>query len=287
MISPIINFTTATNRIARGEFSMKIEKQSNDELGELTDSFNKMAEELKKEREDMLSSNEQVRAEAKEIVTKFLSAQGRTSNFNMSELERPLTRVKDYLTEIKKDVGNKKAKQTSEVIEDIEQIDAFLKDLFEHSSITVNIADFAPVDFFDTFKSALEKLQHEVKQNNANIKCGHLPTTKALRSSIIQLFENLLSNAIKYRSERSPEIIVSSEDKGSHWQFSVKDNGCGIERDEVENIFRVRENQNNGHFKFNFGLALCKNIVERHGGNIWVESKPGIGSTFFFTIMKY
>ncbi len=287
IISPILNFTNATNRIARGEFSMQIEKQSNDELGELTDSFNKMAEELKKEREDLLSMNEQVRAEAKEVVTKFMSVQGRASNFNISELEKPLARVKSYLTEIKKEKGMKKAGQTGEVIEDIEQIDAFLKDLFEHSKITVNIADFAPVDFFDAFKAALEKLQSEVKQSNASIKCGHLPTTKALRSSIIQLFENLLSNAIKYRSERSPEIIVASEDKGTHWQFSVKDNGCGIERSELEEIFRVRENQSKGQFKFNFGLALCKNIVERHGGDIWVESKPGIGSTFNFTLLKY
>lgn len=287
MISPIMNFTNATHRIAQGEFPMKIEKQSNDELGELTDSFNKMAEELKKEREYLLNTNEQVRAEAKEAVSKLVAAQGSAPNFNMSDFERPLMRVRNYLKEIKKDVGNSKARQTNEVIEDIEQIDAFLKDLFEHSKITVNIADFAPVDFFDTFKTALDKLQKDVKQSNANIKCGHLPTTKALRSSITQLFENLLSNAIKYRSERSPEIVVASEDKGTHWQFSVKDNGCGIERGELENIFRVRENQTNGQFKFNFGLALCKNIVERHGGNIWVESKPGIGSTFYFTIMKY
>jgi len=261
IISPILNFTNATNRIAQGEFSMKIEKQSNDELGELTDSFNKMAEELKKEREDLLSINEQVRAEAKDVVTKFMSTQGQASNFNISELEKPLARVKNYLTEIKKEIGAQKAVQTSEVIEDIEQIDAFLKDLFEHSKITVNIADFAPVDFFDTFKTALDKLQHEVKQSNASIKCGHLPTTKALRSSIVQLFENLLSNALKYRSERSPEIIVASEDKGTHWQFSVKDNGCGIEKSELEEIFRCAKINRKGISNLISGLRCAKILL--------------------------
>lgn len=286
IISPILNFTNATQKIAQGEFSMKIEKQSNDELGELTDSFNKMAEELKREREDLLLGNEQVRAEAKELVTKFLSLHGNAPSLNMRELEKPLTRIKNYLAEVKKNTDGK-SNQTNEVLEDIEQIDAFLKDVFEHSKITVNIADFAPVDFFDAFKSALEKLQQEVKQSNANVKCGHLPTTRALRTSVIQLFENLLSNAIKYRSERAPEIIVASEDKGSYWQFSVRDNGSGIERSELQEIFHVRENPAGGQFKFNFGLALCKHIVERHGGNIWAESKPGIGSTFYFTMMKY
>jgi len=287
IISPILNFTSATNRIAQGELSLKIEKQSNDELGELTDSFNKMTEELKREREELLRNSEQARQEAREIITKMLATQVPASGINVSEFEKPLSRVKKYLAEIRKVKKGETTDQLNEVIDDIEQIDFFLKDLFEHSKITMNIGDFAPVDFFEAFKSALEKLQTEVKHSGANIRCGHLPATKALRSSIVQIFENLLGNAIKYRSERTPEIIIASEDKGTHWQISVKDNGCGIEPEEISDIFRVRELQAQGQTKFNFGLALCRNIAERHGGNIWAESKPGVGSTFYFTIMKY
>jgi len=285
IITPIMNFTNATRRISQGEFSLKIEKQSNDELGELTDSFNKMAEELKKEREELMRSNEQIRNQAQDIIGKFITLQ---EQHGLNQLEKPLLRVKNYLTEIKKQqYAAKSGDQVGEVIEDIEQIDSFLKDLFEHSRIIADVRYFVPVDFNEACIAALEKLNTEIQQSSATVRFGQLPTTKALRASIIQLFENLVSNALKYRGTRTPEINISSEDKGSEWLFAVRDNGIGIDYPEMSEIFSIREKRENGKFKFNFGLALCKNIVERHGGKIWVESHKGQGSVFCFTIRKY
>ncbi len=286
IIGPVLNFTNATRRISEGELSLKIEKQSNDEIGELTDSFNKMTEELKKEREELIKSNEFIKKQAEEIISQHLLSKEQNASQNISELEKPFNRLKIYLREMKEQ-GNGKSEQVSEVLNDIEQIDAFMKDLFEHSNITPNVRDFTPVDFLEAFKSAMEKLQGEIKKTNASIRCTPLPNIKALRSSIVQLFENLLSNAIKYKSERPVEIVVSAEDKGSEWQFTIRDNGTGIPQDEAADIFHVREKRVNGHSKLNFGLALCKNIVERHGGKIWVESQVGRGSSFYFTVKKY
>jgi len=286
MLTPILNFTNATRRIAQGEFSMKIEKKSDDELGELTDSFNKMAEELKKEREELIKSNEYIKSQAQEVIGKFLGSREISAGVNISELEKPLVRVKNYLAEIKKQKSGVKTDQVSEVIEDVEQIDSFLKDLFEHSRITTDVSYFNPVDFSETCRVAIDKLSEDIQQAGAKVTCSKLPVTKALRASIIQLFENLLSNAIKYKSAHPLEVFISSEDKGNEWQFSVKDNGVGIDSKDISDIFHVRERKEKGLHKFNFGLALCKNIVERHGGGIWAESHKGKGSTFYFTVKK-
>ncbi len=102
------------------------------------------------------------------------------------------------------------------------------------------------------------------------------------------MFHNLLSNAIKYRDTSRPlDIFVSSEEKGNEWLFAIKDNGIGIASSEIGKIFKVREHQSNGNKEYRIGLAICKNIVERHGGKIWVESEPGKGASFYFSLKRY
>lgn len=287
MITPILNFTNAARRISQGEFSTKIEKQSNDELGEFTDSFNKMTEEIKKEREELIKANELIRDQAQEIIQEHIKTINQSASLNISEMEKPLIRVKSFLAEIKMKGESNQPDNVNEVIDDVEQIDLFLKDLFEHSKITTDASNFKPVDFSDACAIAIEKLAEEIKQSGARVHYENLPTAKALQMSIVQLFENLFSNAIKYRNERPLEILVSAEDKGETWQFAVSDNGIGIDPYEFSEIFHVRESGKSGMGKFNFGLALCKNIVERHGGKIWLESHKGKGTTFFFTLKKF
>jgi len=287
MITPILNFTNAARRISQGEFSTRIEKQSNDELGEFTDSFNKMTEEIKREREELIKANELIRDQAQEIIQEHIKTINQSASLNISEMEKPLIRVKSFLAEIKMKGESNQPDNVNEVIDDVEQINLFLKDLFEHSKITTDASNFKPVDFSDACAIAIGKLAEEIKQSGARVHYENLPTAKALQMSIVQLFENLFSNAIKYRNERPLEILVSAEDKGETWQFMVSDNGIGIDPYEFSEIFHVRESGKSGMGKFNFGLALCKNIVERHGGKIWLESHKGKGTTFFFTLEKF
>ena len=104
-----------------------------------------------------------------------------------------------------------------------------------------------------------------------------------------QVFQNLLANSMKFKSERPLEIYIKAVEENSHWLFSFRDNGIGINPEYAGKIFEIfkRLHTREEYAGSGMGLAICKNIIERHGGRIWVESEPGRGATFFFTIKKY
>jgi light-regulated signal transduction histidine kinase (bacteriophytochrome) len=105
-------------------------------------------------------------------------------------------------------------------------------------------------------------------------------------TQLTQLFQNLISNAIKFCSDQPPQIHISSQRRADTWLFSVQDNGIGIDSEYIDRIFLIFQRlHSRGEYPgTGIGLAICKKIIERHGGSIWVESQPGQGSTFYFTI---
>jgi light-regulated signal transduction histidine kinase (bacteriophytochrome) len=113
-----------------------------------------------------------------------------------------------------------------------------------------------------------------------------LPHIRADFGQLVRVFQNIIGNALKYRSEKSPQIHISVQMEDENWLFKVEDNGIGIELNYFEEIFKIfRRLHNRDEYNgTGIGLAITKRIIERHGGNIWVESEPGKGSTFYFTI---
>jgi chemotaxis family two-component system sensor kinase Cph1 len=132
---------------------------------------------------------------------------------------------------------------------------------------------------------AVNNLEHAIEESGAAIDTGELPEVRGDMVSLVQLFQNLIGNAIKYRSSRRPLIRISAAEQEGRWIFSVADNGIGIAPAYHQLIFGVFKRLHGAQYQgTGIGLALCRRIVERHGGKIWVESEPGIGATFKFTL---
>jgi len=141
-------------------------------------------------------------------------------------------------------------------------------------------------DCNDAVKETLLALTSAIEESGAVVTHGELPTLWADRTQIVQLFQNLIGNAIKFHGKEPPTVSVQAEKVGEQWQFSVSDNGIGIEPQYAENVFVVfqRLHGRSDYPGNGIGLAICKKIVEGYGGKIWVESQGGSGSSFKFTM---
>jgi light-regulated signal transduction histidine kinase (bacteriophytochrome) len=133
---------------------------------------------------------------------------------------------------------------------------------------------------------ALANLSALIKENQAQITRTQMPLVRMPRVHLVQIFQNLIGNALKYRDvAKPPQIHVDAQPHDGTWIFSVKDNGMGIEPQYQAQIFRIFGRLHNHEVPgTGIGLALCKKLVERSGGSIWVESTPGQGSAFYFTV---
>ena len=147
--------------------------------------------------------------------------------------------------------------------------------------------ELVDIDCNAMLQEVLADLGKVIRENGAQISTGDLPVIKALPTEIKLVFQNLISNSIKFRQQGvHPIIHISAERKNNYWQFSFSDNGIGIEKQHQEKIFIIFQRLHNrsDYEGSGIGLAHVKKIVELHGGRIWVDSVPGKGSTFHFTI---
>ena len=136
--------------------------------------------------------------------------------------------------------------------------------------------------------NVLADLSVTISECNAIITRDKLPVVSGIPFQLIQLFTNLINNAFKFQREQPPRIHVGVEENPDEWVFSVSDNGIGIEAQYSERIFRVfqRLHSRREYAGAGIGLAICKKVVEHHGGSIWVKSEPNVGSSFYFSIPK-
>jgi len=160
-----------------------------------------------------------------------------------------------------------------------------LTGLLAYSRIHSKGKNFSQVDIAQVVDNVTKNLALKIKERHAKIDFSGLPVILADETQMIQLFQNLIANAIKF-SPDDPVITITSELNGNGYWFAVKDHGLGIEPQYFERIFQIfqRLQSREKYDGTGIGLAICKRIVERHGGKIWLESEPGKGSTFFFTI---
>ena len=206
------------------------------------------------------------------------------------DLQEPLRAVAGYLGLIderfRDKLDDKGRHHMAGAIEGAERMHTLINDLLDLSRVGTRGGEFQSADFNTVLDMALKNLAAAVEQNHAVVARSPLPTLPVDANQIAMLFQNLIGNAIKFHGERPPEIDVSARWQAGHWVFAVRDNGIGIEPQYYEQIFQIfrRLHTRKQYAGTGIGLAVCKKIVERHGGRIWVQSQPGLGSTFFFTI---
>lgn len=206
------------------------------------------------------------------------------------DLQEPLRAVAGTVQLLQKRYGGQLDERADEFIrhavEGASRMQTLINDLLVFSRVGTRGQPFRPVDMAGVLADAQANLTVAIRESKALISCDTLPTVIADRTQMIQLFQNLIANAIKFRGERVPDIRIRAERQQSEWLFVVADNGIGLEAEYYERIFGVfqRLHTRREYPGTGIGLALCKKIVERHDGRIWVESQPGQGSTFYFTL---
>lgn len=206
------------------------------------------------------------------------------------DLQEPLRMVGSFLQLLQQKYEGKLDKQAKEYIyfavDGAARMKSLIVDLLDYSRINKGRAKKL-VDLSVTINEVLTNLSTSINETGALINTGDLPVLNADPAQMLQLFQNLISNAIKYRKKETvPVIDIQARKTDDHWIFEIKDNGIGIDMQFSEKIFVIFQ-QLHGKSKNNgtgIGLAIAKKIVERHGGRIWLESEPGRGSTFYFTI---
>lgn len=208
------------------------------------------------------------------------------------DLQEPLRSVSGFLQLLSRRYHGKldpKADQYIDIaVGGAGRMQTMIEDLLKFSRVTTRGEKFKPTNFEKLLSDVSLDLKTIIEENNAIITHDPLPTVMADESQMKQLFQNLITNAIKFHKDKSPQVHLSAEDKNKEWVFSVADNGIGIDPKYADRIFEVfkRLHTRRKYSGTGIGLAISRKIVERHGGHIWVDSKPGEGSTFYFTIPK-
>ncbi len=294
LINPIVKLTEATRTISRGNLNLAIEKNSDDEIGQLTDAFNLMTEQLRIKQEELLKSNAYIKQQAEELLDRYNSDLEQFAYVTTHDLIEPLRMITSYIQLLQRRYRNVYDDEAKEfmnyVIEGVDRMHNIINDLFEYSHIRTDVKDFEKVDLNEVLNATLKKLGKEISESGAAIKYDNLPEIRGVESNLTQVFQNLIGNAIKFRQkEQSLEIRINCDDRTYDWLFSVEDNGIGFDPQYKEKVFEIfkRLNKRDDYPGSGMGLAITKNIVERHGGKIWVDSRLGYGTTFYFTIKKY
>lgn len=207
------------------------------------------------------------------------------------DLQEPIRMVTNYLQLLQRRYRDKLDQRAEEYINyavsGAQRMSLLIRDLLEYARVETNHAQHENVDVANVMQEVLEILQLATNETQARLICGPLPIVYADRGQLQRLLQNLVGNALKYRHpERPPEVQINAQRNGAMWVFTVRDNGIGIAEPFYEQIFLLFQRLHTGkaYSGTGIGLAVCKKIVERHGGTIWVESQEGEGSAFHFTL---
>ena len=239
----------------------------------------------------LCEANEQLTQKAQELARSNAELE-QFAYVASHDLQEPLRMISSYTQLILRRYGDRFDSDGKEfmdfVVDGAARMKQLIEDLLAYSRVGTHGKDFEPTDCETVLQKACANVRAAIENNGAVITHDPMPKIDADDTQLVQLFQNLISNAIKFRGDAAPSIHVRAKDQGDAWLFAVEDQGIGIEPQYFERIFMVFQRLHNKaeYPGTGIGLAICKKVVDRHGGQIWVESEPHHGSKFFFTLPK-
>ena len=240
-----------------------------------------------------IDEHEQAEIKLEKMIEKYKVSNNDLKQFayvSSHDLKEPLRMITTFLQLLERKYHDKLDQDAHEYInfavEGAKRLDLLISDLLEYSNVTKKERKNLPVNFENVLDEALKNLKIPIEENNAIITHDPLPIINGDEKLKVQLFQNLIANAIKYRSQDTPRIYISSIKKTNQYLFIFKDNGIGIDSEYLNQIFTIfqRLHGRDEYEGTGIGLAIAEKIVQQSGGHIWVESSPGKGSSFYFTI---
>lgn len=281
--------------VTQGDLSSRAKAFSKDEIGILANDFNKMTAELERMTDVIQETNINLERKVQQRTAELERKNKELEQFAYvasHDLQEPLRTTTGFVEALRKQYRGMLDEHADRYLDYIAQssdrMKTLIKDLLDYSRIGRE-KQFVKVDCNVVLTEVLADLDSVIRESKAIIKADELPVISAYPTEFKLLFQNLITNAIKFRRPGvSPMVGISARSENGHWKFAVHDNGIGIDPGHQDRIFIIFQRLHNrsDYEGSGIGLAHCKKIVELHGGTIWVESSPGKGSTFYFTIAE-
>lgn len=292
---PIQTLTSTSSEIAGGNLKARVDIRTEDEIGELAQSFNQMTDKLVKAKEDVEQKNAEIEVQKKmlEQVNKELDSFVYTASH---DLRAPLRGISSFASFLEEDYAKKFDAQGKDYLKEIregtDRMNQLIEDLLMLSRISRIKNPYEEVNIIQMLNAVIKRIEFDIKEKKVDLRIQRdMPTIRCDRIKLSEVFLNLINNAIKFSSKNNkenPRVEVGYVLEGDFHKFYVKDNGIGIEpkyHSQVFGIFKrlhtAKEYEGTGA-----GLSIVKRVIDDHGGRIWIDSDVGKGATFYFTIPK-
>lgn len=293
--SPIKELKEVSGTIADGDLSARARVDSEDEIGELAQSFNQMTDSLVEAKAKV----EQKKAEVEEQKKLLEEANKELDSFVYTashDLRAPLRGISSFTSFLEEDYESKLDKEGKGYLKEIrtgaDRMNELIEDLLTLSRISRIKNPYEDVNINAIINSVTKRIEFDIKEHKVDLKIQkNMPVVRCDRIKISEVFLNLINNAIKFSSKNNkenPKVEVGYADRGESHRFYVKDNGIGIDPKYHQQIFGIFKRLHSaGEYEgTGAGLSIVKRVIDDHGGNIWIESEPGKGATFYFTIPR-
>lgn len=300
IMKPLKELRRGTDAVGAGNLDYSLSTATKDEIGGLSRSFARMTASLKMttvSRDKLVkevAQRKQVEEELRETMEELQRSNAELQQFAYvasHELQEPLRMVSSYTQLLERRYKDKLDADADDFINyavnGSKRMQQLINDLLVYSRVGTRGKPLEPTDCVTVFDAAVANLDVAIQNSGAVVTRDLLPRVMAEEGQLVQLFQNLIGNAIKFHGLQPPRVHVAAEKNGNDWVFSVRDNGIGIDPQYFERIFTVFQRLHCDEYPgTGIGLAISQKIIQRHGGQIWLESQPGEGSRFYFTIPR-